>query len=170
MANPVNLVNANGLVVARPGGALRSAIYHVWHLYRHHTGRTVLPCEVSGPARTTSVTLGDNRGPDGRLLTAPMTVPDVDVSATRADDGSLRIAVVNRHRDAAVRLRIVLDGAQANTPATARIRALGADAAALDAVNTLGAPDTIAVRDLGDVESSGGAWTVAPHSVTVLSL
>jgi alpha-N-arabinofuranosidase len=99
-----------------------------------------------------------------------MTVPDVDVSATRADDGSLRIAVVNRHRDAAVRLRIVLDGAQANTPATARIRALGADAAALDAVNTLGAPDTIAVRDLGDVESSGGAWTVAPHSVTVLSL
>ncbi|MFB4262780.1 alpha-L-arabinofuranosidase C-terminal domain-containing protein [Nonomuraea sp. GTA35] len=170
MANPVNLVNANGLIVARPGGALRSAIYHVWHLYRHHTGRTVLPCEVSGPARTTSVTLGDNRGPDGRLLTAPMTVPDVDVSATRADDGSLRIAVVNRHRDAAVRLRIVLDGAQANTPATARIRALGADVAALDAVNTLGAPDTIAVRDLGDVESSGGAWTVAPHSVTVLSL
>ncbi|MEV4176997.1 alpha-L-arabinofuranosidase C-terminal domain-containing protein [Nonomuraea sp. NPDC049709] len=170
MANPVNLVNANGLVVARPGGALRSAIYHVWHLYRHHTGRTVLPCEVEGPARTAAVRLGDNRGPDGRLLTAPMTVPYLDVSATRADDGSVRVAVVNRHREAALRLRIVLDGAAANTPATARVRRLGADVPGLGAVNTLGAPDTIAVRDLGDVEASGGAWTVAPHSVTVLAL
>lgn len=170
MANPVNLVNANGLVVARPGGALRSAIYHVWHLYRHHTGRTVLPCEVTGPARTASVRLGDNRGPDGRLLSAPMTVPYVDVSATRADDGSVRVAVVNRHRDTAVRLRIVLDGAEANTPAVARVRALGADVTSLDAVNTLAEPGAVAVRDLGDVESSGGAWTVAPHSVTVLSL
>ncbi|MFC5834200.1 alpha-L-arabinofuranosidase C-terminal domain-containing protein [Nonomuraea insulae] len=167
MANPVNLVNANGLVVARPGGALRSAIYHVWHLYRHHTGRVVLPCEVEGPARTTSVTLGDNRGPDGRLLTAPMTVPYVDVSATRADDGSVRIAVVNRHRDAAVRLRLVLDGADGDTPATARVRTLSGD---LGTVNTLAAPDAVTVRDLGVVEADGGAWAVAPHSVTVLTL
>ncbi|MEV0612110.1 alpha-L-arabinofuranosidase C-terminal domain-containing protein [Nonomuraea sp. NPDC050404] len=170
MANPVNLVNANGVIVARPGGALRSAIYHIWHLYRHHTGRTVLPCEVTGPARTTSVRLGDNRGPDGDLLTAPMTVPFLDVSATRAEDGSVRVAVVNRHREEAARLRIVLDGSGANTPATARVRSLGGDAPALDAVNTLAAPDTIGVRDLGDVKSSDGTWTIAPHSVTVLSL
>ncbi|MGW4801186.1 hypothetical protein ACWEPC_53070, partial [Nonomuraea sp. NPDC004297] len=76
----------------------------------------------------------------------------------------------NRHRDTAVRLRIVLDGAEANTPAVARVRALGADVTSLDAVNTLAEPGAVAVRDLGDVESSGGAWTVAPHSVTVLSL
>ncbi|GAA3246255.1 alpha-L-arabinofuranosidase C-terminal domain-containing protein [Nonomuraea helvata] len=169
MANPVNLVNANGLVVARPGGALRSAIYHVWHLYRHHTGRTVLPAEVDGPARTTSVRLGDVRGPDGRLLTAPMAVPYVDVSATRADDGSVRIAVVNRHRDETVRLRIVLDGSAANTPGSARVHALGADVPGLDAVNTLDAPDTIATRDLGEVKADGGTWSVAPHSVTVLA-
>ncbi|GAA3567224.1 alpha-N-arabinofuranosidase [Nonomuraea rosea] len=170
MANPVNLVNANGLVVARPDGALRSAIYHVWHLYRHHTGRIVLPSEVDGPARTTSVRLGDNRGPDGRLLAAPMTVPYLDVSATRADDGSVRIAVVNRHRDESVRLRIVLDGAAANTPGHAHVRTLGADATGVTAVNTLKSPDAIAVRDLGRVEADGGAWTVAPHSVTVLTL
>ncbi|MBF8189448.1 alpha-N-arabinofuranosidase [Nonomuraea sp. K274] len=170
MANPVNLVNANGLVVARPGGALKSAIYHVWHLYRHHTGRIVLPSQVDGPARSAAVRLGDNRGPDGRLLTAPMTVPHLDVSATRADDGSVRIAVVNRHRDETVRLRLVLDGAAANTPASARVRTLGADVPGLDAVNLLGAPDTIATRDLGQVEASGGTWAVAPHSVTVLTL
>ncbi|MCG5215602.1 alpha-L-arabinofuranosidase C-terminal domain-containing protein [Streptosporangium soli] len=170
MANPVNLVNANGLVVARPGGALRSAIYHVWHLYRHHTGRTVLPCEVDGPARSTMVRLGDNRGPDGQLLTAPMTVPHLDVSTTRADDGSIRIAVVNRHRDETVLLRVVLDGAAENTPGRARVRTLGADVPGLHAVNDLGAPDTVAVRDLGEVEADGGAWAIPPHSVTVLTL
>ncbi|MEV0387112.1 alpha-L-arabinofuranosidase C-terminal domain-containing protein [Nonomuraea sp. NPDC050643] len=167
MANPVNLVNANGLVVARPGGALRSAIYHLWHLYRHHTGRTVLPCEVDGPARTTSVRLGDNRGPDGRLLTVPMTVPHLDVSATRTDGGSVRIAVVNRHRDDAVRLRLVFDGLAG--PGSAHVRTLGADVPTLYAVNTLQAPDTVAVRDLGRVEASEGTYEIAPHSVTVLS-
>jgi alpha-N-arabinofuranosidase len=170
MANPVNLVNANGLVVARPGGALRSAIYHVWHLYRHHTGRTVLPSEVDGPARTAAVRLGDSWGPDGRLVTAPMTVPYIDVSATRADDGSVRVAVVNRHRDETIRVRIVLDGSSGATPARARVRTVGGDVPGLGAVNTLGAQDTIAVRDLGEVEASGGAWEIAPHSVTVLTL
>ncbi|MEU8399844.1 alpha-L-arabinofuranosidase C-terminal domain-containing protein [Nonomuraea sp. NPDC048892] len=168
MANPVNLVNANGLVVARPGGAVRSAIYHIWHLYRHHTGRTVLPSQVEGPSRTASVVLGDNRGPDGSLLTAPMTVPYLDVSATRADDGSLRVAVVNRHRDTAVRLRLVLDDGA--PPAAARIHTLGADVPGLGAVNTLSAPDTVAVRDLGRVEADDGTWSIPPHSVTVLSL
>ncbi|PRX65900.1 alpha-N-arabinofuranosidase [Nonomuraea fuscirosea] len=168
MANPVNLVNANGLVVARPGGAVRSAIHPIWHLYRHHTGRTVLPCQVEGPARTASVVLGDNRGPDGSLLTAPMTVPYLDVSATRADDGSVRVAVINRHRSATVRLRLVLDDAA--PPATARIREVGADVPDLGAANTLTAPDTIAVRDLGPVEAADGRWAVPPHSVTVLSL
>ncbi|WP_433514827.1 alpha-L-arabinofuranosidase C-terminal domain-containing protein [Nonomuraea sp. CA-143628] len=170
MANPVNLVNANGLVVARPDGALRSAIYHLWHLYRHHTGRTVLPSEVDGPARTAAVRLGDNWGPDGRLLTAPMTVPYIDVSATRADDGSVRVAVVNRHRDESIRVRVVLDGSSGATPARARVRTVGGDVPGLGAVNTLGAQDTIAVRDLGEVEASGGAWEIAPHSVTVLTL
>ncbi|MEV5502731.1 alpha-L-arabinofuranosidase C-terminal domain-containing protein [Nonomuraea fuscirosea] len=168
MANPVNLVNANGLVVARPGGAVRSAIHPIWHLYRHHTGRTVLPCQVEGPARTASVVLGDNRGPDGSLLTAPMTVPYLDVSATRADDGSVRVAVINRHRSATVRLRLVLDDAA--PPATARIREVGADVPDLGAANTLTAPDTIAVRDLGPVEAADGRWAIPPHSVTVLSL
>lgn len=168
MANPVNLVNANGLVVARPGGAVRSAIHPIWHLYRHHTGRTVLPCQVEGPGRTASVVLGDNRGPDGSLLTAPMTVPYLDVSATRADDGSVRVAVINRHRSATVRLRLVLDDAA--PPATARIREVGADVPDLGAANTLTAPDTIAVRDLGPVEAADGRWAIPPHSVTVLSL
>ncbi len=170
MANPVNLVNANGLVVARPGGALRSAIYHVWRLYLHHTGRTALASSVDGPARSASVRLGDTKGPDGEFLTAPMTVPHLDVSATRADDGSVRVAVVNRHRDETVRLRLVLDGSAGRTPQWAHVRTVGGDVADVHGTNDLRDPDNVAERDLGRVEASGGTWEIPPHSVTVLAL
>lgn len=170
MANPVNLLNANGIVVARPEGAFGSTLYHVWHLYRHHTGRTVLPVTVDGPARSTNVRLGDSRDPEGNQPTSPMTVPYLDVVATRADDGSIRLAVVNRHRSQSIRLRPVLDGSADAAPPRARIRSVGGDVTDLNASNSLSAPETVAVRDLGDVEADGGAWVLPPHSVSVLTL
>jgi alpha-N-arabinofuranosidase len=170
MTNVVNLVNANGLVVARPSGALRSAAYHVWALYRHHTGRIALPVEVHGPARTGLVRQGDNRGPDGVLLSTPATIPDIDVSATLTDDGSLRLAMVNRRQEQAVHTRIVLDGSVDGVPLRARVRCLGGDVDDPMATNTLAAPDTVGLRDLGDVERADGGWTLPPHSVTVLAL
>ena len=168
MANPVNLLNANGIVVARPGGAVGSTLYHVWHLYRHHTGRTVLPTVVDGPARSMDVRLGDSRDRDGMQPTAPMTVPFVDVVATRAEDGAICLAVVNRHRSERIRLRPRFDGSEAATPRLARIRTLGGDVEDVNAWNSLTSPDTVAVRDRGDVESVSGAWVLPPHSVTVL--
>src|SRR5699024_12690545 len=55
MANPVNLLHANGSVVARPGGAVGSPLYHVRLLYRHHTGRTGPPSVADRPARPLDV-------------------------------------------------------------------------------------------------------------------
>lgn len=170
MANPVNLVNANALIVARPEGAIRSAIYHVWHLYRHHTGRTVLPSTVDGPARTGSVRSGDDRDRSGALVSAPMTVPYVDVCATRADDGSIRLAAINRHRSETIRLRPVFDTSVGGVPGRAHVRSLGHDIGNLNAVNTLSDPDALAVRDLGLVVAEDGTWRLPPHSLTVLSM
>src|SRR5690625_6856759 len=59
--------------------------------------------------------------------TAPMTVPFVDVVATRAEDGAICLAVVNRHRSERIRLRPRFDGSEAATPRLARIRTLGGD-------------------------------------------
>lgn len=170
MANPVNLVNANGLVVARPGGAFRSTIYHIWHLYRHHTGRTVLPCVVESPSRSTSVIQGDTRNHDGSLVTAPMTMPYLDVCATRTEDGSLRLAIINRHKDDIIRLRPVLDGAGEAIPQRAHMLTLGGDVDGPRAVNTLSDPDRVGVRDLGEVEAMDGGWDIPPHSVNILNL
>ncbi|MFD2795231.1 alpha-L-arabinofuranosidase C-terminal domain-containing protein [Promicromonospora vindobonensis] len=169
MANPVNLVNANGIVVARPGGAFGSALYPVWHLYGRHLGRIALRAEVDGPSRTASVPQGDNRLPSGGLQTATMTVPYIDVSATRAQDGTVRVAVINRHRDEAIRFRPVLDGQADRTPRSALVRSIGADAEVTSS-NSLGAPDVVGVRDLGRVEATDGGWLIPPHSVNVLTL
>ncbi|MDQ0643512.1 alpha-L-arabinofuranosidase C-terminal domain-containing protein [Microbacterium murale] len=169
MANPVNLVNANGIIVARPEGAFGSALYHVWHLYGRQLGRTVLHAEVDGPSRSASVPLGDNRVPSGGLQTASMTVPFIDVSATRAEDGTVRIAVINRHRDEAIRFRPVFDGRTDRTPPAARIHRIGADIAVTDS-NSLSAPDVIGTRDLGQVDAVDGVWLMPPHSVTVLTM
>jgi alpha-L-arabinofuranosidase len=170
MANPVNLVNANGVVVARPGGAFGSALYPVWQLYARHLGRTSLRATVEGPARTASVPLGDNRLPGGGgLETAPMTVPYVDVSATRAEDGTVRVAVINRHRDEAIGLRPLFDGRADGTPPAAHVRSIGGDAEVTSS-NSLSDPHRIGIRDLGIVRAVDGAWELPPHSVSVLTL
>ena len=100
MANTVNLLNANGVIVARPGGAVRAATYHVWDLYQNHLGPVALSADVRSPGRLTAVRQGDERDRRGEFRSYPATVPDLDVSATQTTDGrSLRVAVINRHRD-----------------------------------------------------------------------
>lgn len=171
MANTVNLVNANGLVVARPGGAVKSASYHVWDLYQNHTGQVALPTTVEGPARSAAVRQGDNREAGGEFSTRPGVVPHLDASASQSADGRrLYVAVVNRHRDAALTARIVRDGAGGSgLPAVAQVRDLGADVADVLAANSLSEPERVAVRERGAVETPDGCYTFPAHSVTVLA-
>ena len=170
MANTVNLVNANGVVVARPGGAFGSASYHVWDLYQNHTGDIAVTAEVETPASVTHVRQGDNRDGAGGFVSRPATVPHLDVSATLTGDRrSLRLAVINRHRASTIRARIVVDARTSALPAQASVRELGADVTDLLAGNTLSAPDRVAVRDRGTVELADGAYDFPPHAVTLLS-
>ncbi|MFC7404755.1 alpha-L-arabinofuranosidase C-terminal domain-containing protein [Georgenia alba] len=169
MANTVNLVNANALVVARPGGVLPSASYHVWDLYQNHTGPIALASRVEGPARTAPVRQGVQREPDGTFRSVPDVVPSLDVSASASADRSrLHLAVINRHRSATVEARLVLDGRTGNLPRRAEVHDIGADVADVFAVNTLDDPDRVALRHRGDVDLDG-RYGFPPHSVTLLT-
>ncbi|WP_345482992.1 alpha-L-arabinofuranosidase C-terminal domain-containing protein [Actinopolymorpha pittospori] len=170
MANTVNLVNANGLVVARPTGATRSASYHVWDLYQNHTGPIAVAARVEGPAVSAQVRQGDNRTPGGGFQTRPGVVPYLDVSATLTEDRrSLRLAVINRHRSAPVRATIVLDGRTQNLPRRAGVHDLGVGVDDVLATNRIGEPDRVALVDRGEIEVPAGDYDFPPHSVTVLS-
>ncbi|WP_326798160.1 hypothetical protein OG946_24515 [Streptomyces sp. NBC_01808] len=170
LASTVNLVNANGLVVARPGGAVRSASYHVWDLYQNHTGPVALPTTVEGPARTAAVRQGDGSERGGALATRPGVVAHLDASATLSADGRrLHLAVVNRHRDRALPARIVRDGGHGSLPEVAAVRDLGAGTDDVLAANSLSAPDRVAVRHRPAVQTPDGHYTFPAHSVTVLA-
>lgn len=168
MANTVNLVNANGLVVARPGGAIRSASYHVWDLYRKHAGCIVVSATVEGPARTAAVRQGDLRDGAGGFETRPAAVPHLDVSATLTDDEeTLCVAVINRDPAATIPAELALDGRAAALPTRARVHQLGADIDDVLASNSLSEPDRVGLRDLGERPVDGG-FDFPPHSVTML--
>lgn len=170
MANTVNLVNANGLVVARPGGAVKSASYHVWDLYQNHLGNRTLATQVDGPARSAAVRQGDERERGGLHTTRPAAVACLDVSAALTEDRRfLRIAVINRHRSEPIRARIVLDGRTEALPPTADVRDLGADVDDVLAGNSLSNPDNVSIRRRGRVDVPAGEFDFPPHSVTVLS-
>lgn len=168
MANPVNLVNANGLLAVRPDGLVRSATYHVWDLYQNHTGSIAVHADVYGPARTGVVRLGDDRDGNGGFATRPATIPTLDVSATLTSDRRhLRLAVINRQRSEPVRAKLVIGGRDA--PPLASVRSLGADEADVFAFNTLAEPDRIGLRDNGKVQLVDGVCELPAHSITLLS-
>ncbi len=168
MANTVNLLNANGVIVARPGGAVRAATYHVWDLYQNHLGPIALAADVRSPGKLTAVRQGDERDHRGEFRAYPATVPDLDVSATETADGkSIRIAVINRHRDTAIRAGLTLDTSRDALPTRAAVKQLTADDVL--ASNSLTAPDAVSLRDLGTVELTDASYDFPPHSITLLS-
>ena len=168
MANTVNLLNANGVIVARPGGAVRAATYHVWDLYQNHLGPIALAADVRSPGRLTAVRQGDERDHRGEFRAYPATVPDLDVSATETADGrSIRIAVINRHRDTAIRAGLTLDTSRDALPTRAAVKQLTADD--ILASNSLTGPDAVSLRDLGTVELTDASYDFPPHSITLLS-
>jgi alpha-N-arabinofuranosidase len=170
MANTVNLVNANGLLAVRPGGPVKSATFHVWDLMQNRTGPLALPVVTEGPAVLRPVRRGAVTDAEGRLLTRPGLVPYLDAAATLADDRrTLHLSAINRHRSDAITAQIVVDGRGAGTPPRARAVSLGADVTDVLATNTLGAPDRVALRELGIVEVAEGRYAFPPHSVTLLS-
>lgn len=170
MANTVNLLNANGVVVARPGGAVRAATHHVWDLYQNHLGPVALAADVRSPSRLAAVRQGDERDHTGGFQTRTATIPDLDVTATETADGkSVRLAVINRHRTSTVRATIALDGRTNALPPEASVKDLGVDIDDVLASNTLSAPDRVALRNHGTVKVPLDGYDFPPHSITLLS-
>ncbi|MGZ0145867.1 alpha-L-arabinofuranosidase C-terminal domain-containing protein [Kribbella sp. WER1] len=165
MANTVNLLNANGVIVARPNGSVRAATYHVWDLFQNHLGPIALAADVRSPGRLAAVRQGDERDHRGEFRSVPATVPDLDVSAT-TDGQTIRVAVINRHRDDTIGAALTLDGRREALPSRCAVMRLSADDVL--ASNSLSAPDTVALRDLGTVDLDG-SYEFPPHSITLLS-
>ncbi len=170
MANTVNLINANGLLAVRPGGLVKSSTYHVWDLFQNHAGSIALPVVTESPAVLRPVRQGATTDAEGQLLTRPGMVPYLDVAATlSADRRTLHLSVINRHRTDAITAQLAVDGRTSGVPARVQALAIGADVADVLASNSISAPNTVALMDLGSVEVAGGRYAFPAHSLTLLS-
>jgi alpha-N-arabinofuranosidase len=147
---------------------VRAATYHVWDLYQNHLGPVALDVDVRSSARLAAVRQGDERDHHGEYQARSATIPDLDVTATQ-DGTSVKVAVINRHRDAPITARFTVDGRSDGLPARAAVKDLGADVDDVLASNTLSAPDRVALRDRGVVDVPDRTYDFPPHSITLLS-
>lgn len=170
MANVVNLVNANGVLQVRPGGIVRTPVFHVFDLYRNHFGSVALRAEVTAPAAWREVRLGAERATAAGV--APVrsgAVSLLDVSAASSPDGSVvTLAVINRSATATLSAALSLDGRTAGLPTAALARTIGAGGADLWATNSIEDPAAVSIVGPTRLTVDDGALSFSPHSITLL--
>lgn len=170
MANLVNLVNANGVVVARPQGALRTALFPVLYLYSHHTGTRSLPVTYNGPALTMAVRQGDTYSAQRSFITELCTLALLDVVATCDEKRhTLQVAGINRDPSRPVRARLVIEGLQGGLPPKADLFEIGASSTDLFATNTFDHPDAVSLTTIHNVPlEPENTFVFPPHAISLL--
>ena len=153
MANYAPVVNTRGLIYTHKGGIVKRGTYHVFDLYAHKLGETVV--DSWEPAAETFTVLHK----DG----CPRHVITVDAVATMRADGACVVALVNKHPERAMAVPIDIEGL---TPASAVLYTISGNG--VDDYNDVTQPEHICIR-----EQPLSAWdmvTLPPHSVNVLEL
>jgi alpha-N-arabinofuranosidase len=150
-----DLVNGwpGGIIQAGRHGVHVTPTYRAIQLYATNLGAERLEATVQSP--TFDV-------PDG-----PQAVPFVDVAASRSADGRRYILkAVNTSLDAAVRVRVTIEGGQPAVQATQHTLT----APTLQTANSFATPDAVSVRTR--VVPAGRTFTVdlPRHSVSVIVL
>ena len=151
MANIAQMVNVlQAMIVTDKEKMVLTPTYHVFRMYVPFQDATFVP--VTFDAGT--YTHGD------------ITLPRVDAIAARDADGVLWLALTNVDANRPVDIGVRLAGV---TPTRASGETL--TAAAVDSVNTVEAPTTVAPRPVtASVQGDQVMVTLAPKSVTVLSV
>jgi alpha-N-arabinofuranosidase len=100
MANFAPTVNTRGAVFTTPEGIVLRSTYYVFELYTQQLGDIVVD---SWLADNRSFTIGEGD--------TAVQVPTLDIVATkRAEDSSLRVAIVNRHPDQSEKVSVPVSG------------------------------------------------------------
>jgi alpha-N-arabinofuranosidase len=130
---------------------LLTPTYHVFEMYKVHHDATRLPVQLLSPDYEF----------DGR------SIPALSMSASRNEEGTVHVSIVNAHATEAVALDCDLAGIEAST-VTGRI--LTADE--LDAHNTFDEPERVKPAPFDSVSLQDGKLVgeIPPRAVVVLSL
>jgi len=124
--------------------------YHVFKMYVPFQDATFVPVTYDA----------------GRYVSGDVSLPRVDAIAAKDKSGVLWLAVTNIDPTRPADISVAVAGAVAGTVAGETLTA-----PAVDSVNTFDAPKTVAPKPvMGKVESGRVLLTLAPKSVTVVSV
>ncbi len=152
LANIAQMVNVlQAMILTKGPQMILTPTYHVFHLFRPFQDATYLPAELNAPTYTSGAA----------------SIPGISLSAARAADGAIVVALVNLNPKTATALSVAIRGAQPR-----RVQGDILTAAAMDARNTFEAPNTIHPTTLTGAVLKGDtlSLTLPAKSVVVLRL
>jgi alpha-N-arabinofuranosidase len=152
MTNIAQMINVlQAMILTDKEKMLLTPTYHVFDMYLPFQDSTFLPAELSAP----EYKLGD------------VSIPRVSVSAARAADGSLVLALVNTDPGKGARVSTKITGA-APKKATGRVLT----SAAMNTHNTFDKPNTLEPAAFNGMKRKGNDWTfdLPAKSVVVVTL
>lgn len=164
MANYVFLVNGNGVMNVTEDAVVKTPLYHLFKQYgQWMTGESV-SVEVQSPSRLTPVPLVSNPeyGEELARKHQPVSSPYIDAVGAIGEDGSLRVAIVNRHLESGFELSL---GIPEGYGSSAAVWSLHHDD--IHVSNTSEAPERV-VPVLRMGVSIDNTLTVPAHSIVLL--
>lgn len=158
MANYVFLLNGNGVLLVDDQGVVKTPLFYLFEMYRNGMQPEALAVRVDSGERTTGVRM------DNPSTTEMRTMTYIDAVATRSNDGSkMTVAVVNRHLEEAIDVRIVAPDGEPGGSVT--VRTLSHDNPL--AINNREQPDEIS-PSVSTMEWTG-TYMAPAHSVSLLT-
>jgi alpha-N-arabinofuranosidase len=162
MANYVFLVNGHAPLLVNADQVVKTPLYHVFQQYGRWMKGTALAVDSRGPVRVPPDPLMGSHGMTVSKNYQPGEVPLLDSTAALQDDGTLVLALVNRHRSDTAEVALLLpDGYAVRTAWTLR------SGSPTDA-NTFDQPNLIAPVET-KVDQPAATWNCAPASITLLA-
>jgi alpha-N-arabinofuranosidase len=152
MANVAQLANVlQAMVLTRGAEMIVTPTYHVFDLYQVHQGASLLPARVQAPD----------------YVSGSVSVPAVHASASRKDDGTLHVSIVNLDPHRAADMVLDVAGLQ-----VARSSGRVITAADMDAHPDFDAPERVAPVPLDGIQVDGDEVRVRvpAKSVSVIAL
>lgn len=155
MTNIAQTINVLQCLIVTEGPRMAlTPTFHVYDLYRSHRGAVAVATDVDAPSITTTV--------DHEERTLSM----LDASASRREDGSLVLSVVNRSMADAIEAELMLDGGSIGGVKASQMTGPAANSQNEPAQEPAVRPTTCPV----DVRNGRIAHVFPPLSVTVMRL
>jgi alpha-N-arabinofuranosidase len=152
MANIAQMVNVlQAVILTDQEKMLLTPTYHVFDMYKVHQGATSIPVELQA----------------SDYAFGAISVPSVSASASKDAKGTLHVSLVNLDPKSSRQVAITLKGAKAK-----QVTGQVLTGAAMNAMNTFEAPNTVKPSPFKSIKRSGDRVTVElpAKSVVVLEM